>query len=403
MLSSDQLEKNKNSVTKNKKVMKKTNILIRRAMSLSTALVLSLATLLPLLMTQSVSAAQLTSRFIKLSDSSNGHANTTYSVGFTPTQTTAIKGIVIEFCSNSPIIGDSCTAPSGFDIVKASLPVANISNLTAGFTVDTTNSTANRAILTNGSGSTVTTTAATIDLGNGTNGVTNPTNSNTTFYARIVTYNTTGGAQAYTSATPGTHLDDGGIALSTVAQLTVTSKIQETITFCVYTNSPANCAAASGTAVTLGDANGVLANFATSYQATAGFGIASNAQSGVSVRLKGDTLCRVPGSCGSSANTVTAQGSSCTADSTTTSVEQFGLRVSVLGSGVTATAPYNCSAGNHAFDVTNTNTTYGQQIASTAGANDEVQNSIEFSAKSATTSEAGIYTSTLTFIATGTY
>jgi hypothetical protein len=374
-----------------------------RVRILAGVLLLVASSLLPLFLTQSVQAGTLVNRYIKLSDSSSGHTNTTYSIGFTPTVTTAIKGIVIDFCSDSPVIGATCTPPSGMDIVKASLALANITNLTAGFTVDTTNSTATRAVLVNGSGSTVATTAATIDLGNGTNGVTNPTTTNTAFYARIMTYGATATAQAYTSSAPGSYIDGGGVAVSTAGLIQLTAKVQESLTFCVYTNSPVNCAAASGTAVTLGDANGVLASTSTSYQSTAGFGLQTNAQSGAVVRMKGDTLCRVAGSCVSSANTITAQGASCTADSTTTSVEQFGMRVSVVGTGITATAPYNCTAGNHAFDLTNVNTTYGQQIASCSAPIDEAQNTLQFSAKAATTTEAGIYSSTLTFIAVATY
>jgi hypothetical protein len=369
------------------------------------AVVLSAAATLPVLVPQSAGAAQLSARFIKLSSSANGATDTVYSVGFTPTVTTAIKGIVVEFCSNSPIIGDACTALSGagFNTNFASLVLANQTNI-SGFTVDTTNSTSSRVILLNGAGGAVATTPATVDLGTGTassDGLTNPTTTNTTFYARIFTYNSTAGAQAYASATPGAHIDDGGIALSTAAQLTVTAKVQETLVFCVYTN--ANCAG-GGTAVTLGDANGVLSNTATSYQSTAKFQLASNAQTGVNVRMKGDVLCRVAGSCVSSANTITSQGTTCTADSTTTTVEQFGFRIATAGTSVTAAVPYNCSAGNHTFDTANVNTTFGQSIATTAAPNDPtVDTTMEFSAKSATTTEAGIYTSTLTFIATGTY
>jgi hypothetical protein len=376
-----------------------------RAGYTAAAVVLSVAATLPVLVPQSAGAAQLSARSIKLSSSASGATDTVYSIGFTPTVTTAIKGIVIDFCSNSPIIGDSCTAlsGSGFNTNFASLALANQTNI-SGFAVDTTNSTASRVILTNAGGGVVTTTPATVDLGTGTgasNGITNPTTTNTSFYARIFTYNTVAGAQGYASATPGTHLDDGGVALSTAAQLTVTAKVQETLVFCVYTN--ANCAG-GGTAVTLGDANGVLSNTAQSYQSTAKFQLASNAQTGVNVRMKGDTLCRVAGSCVASSNTITSQGSSCTADSTTTTVEQFGVRVSTAGTGITASAPYNCAAGQHSFDVANTNTTFGQSIATTAAPNDPtVDTTMEFSAKAATTTEAGIYTSTLTFIATGTY
>jgi hypothetical protein len=395
--------------------MKKYTQRLRQFANVTTALLLSMAATLPVLLPQSASAyGQVTSRQIVLSSSAVSDTAVKYEVSFKPATSSTVKSVAVDFCATSPILNDTCTATVGTTtptIASATVTTTGGTTSTGGsnnfsgltWTVTPTNS--NRTFtIANASGVALTAgTTYTFTI----NGVTNHS-TNGSFYARLLTFpndTTSNYAGGYTATNLGTNIptDAGGIALSLANQLTVTSKIQETITFCMYTNSPANCAAASGTAVTLGDGNGVLANFATTYQATAGFGLASNAQSGVSVRLKGDTLCRVPGSCGSSANTVTAQGASCTADSTTTSVEQFGLRVSAVGTGVTATAPYNCSAGSHTFDVTNTNTTYGQQIASTAGATDEAQNSIEFSAKSATTSEAGIYTSTLTFIATGTY
>ncbi len=119
--------------------------------------------------------------------------------------------------------------------------------------------------------------------------------------------------------------------MSTANQLNVTAKVQETLTFCVYTL--ADCAT-GGTAVTLGDSNGVLFNTATTYTGTASFDLASNAFGGVSVKMQGDTL-------KSGSFTITPHGAACTADSTATSLEQFGIRISSAGFGQTATAPYH--------------------------------------------------------------
>jgi hypothetical protein len=154
----------------------------------------------------------------------------------------------------------------------------------------------------------------------------------------------------------------------------------------------------------LGDSNGVLASTTTYYTGTAKFGVASNASSGVIVRLKGDTL-------KTGSFSISGQGDTCTADSSSSATEQFGLRISSAGAGQTATAPYNCAANNHAIDLGtacssgegNVSCTYGDRLASTAAPNDESQSTMEFGAKAASSTEAGIYTATFTFIATGTY
>jgi len=165
------------------------------------------------------------------------------------------------------------------------------------------------------------------------------------------------------------------------------------LTFCVYTG--VDCAT-GGTGVTLGDSNGVLFNTATTYTGNAYYDLASNAFGGVSVKMQGDTL-------KSGTFTITPDGNACTPDVTTSSVEQFGIRISAPGAGMTATAPYDCAAGNHGFDAANISTLYGQEIGKTTGATDVASTTIELAAKSAGTTEAGVYTSTLTLVATATY
>lgn len=354
----------------------------------------------------SVSAAQVTSRSIKMSSSAVSASSQTYSVSFTVATTGTIQGIVVDFCSNSPIVGDSCTATVGTNVpnLTASPAVTVNSGLSGTWTAAQRNS--NRTLtLTNASGGSVSSgTAVNFDITT----VTNPSATGA-FYGRILTYTTTAGATTtYAPGSEGSFVDYGGIALSTAAQLTITAKVMETLTFCVYT-SGSNCAGGTGSSLSLGDSNGVLISNTTVYTGTANFGVASNAQSGVKVRMKGTTLT-------SGSFTIDPFGAgtstSCVADSSTATVEQFGMRISTAGSGVTAAAnpteaaSYNCASANHNFytnATTGTGSTYGGVIASTSGATAESQSTMEFAAKAATTTEAGIYTTTLTFIATGTY
>lgn len=72
------------------------------------------------------------------------------------------------------------------------------------------------------------------------------------FYARILTYDVAATAAAYVSLTPGAHIDEGGIALSTARRLTVNARVQEELEFCIGVvdetvisdaTAPANCAA----------------------------------------------------------------------------------------------------------------------------------------------------------------
>lgn len=350
---------------------------------------------LPVVRPGMVWAGQVTSRSIQMSSSAASAANTQYKVTFTLASTsTPIGGVVVDFCMNSPLAGDSCTTTNG---ANASGTSVNSQAGISGYAVDGA-STANSVRLTNGTPATPSPSTVSFVLGNGTsNGITNPTTVGT-FYARIYTYATQSAAQSHSVASPSGYVDYGGVALSTVNQLSITAKVQESLTF--------NLSASS---LALGDSNGVLASTASTYTNTVDFNLASNAQGGVSVRMKGDTL-------KSGSNSITAHGGgtskTCVADVATTSVEQFGMRISVAGSGVSpstntsTSAAYGCSSGQHNFwtDTTDgTLSTYGGLIATTSGATDLSATTMEFAAKAASTTEAGIYTTTLTFIATGVY
>jgi len=387
------------------KKMPKISQMLRRMAYLAASTLVSLGSIVALI-PQSASANPVSSRSIQMSTSSNAgsSATTTYLLNFTiPTGSsmTTLRGIVIDFCSNSPIIGDTtCSGTVGTTVPTMSTTgMVSGGVLTAsGWTAGTLN--ANRTYtLTNATGVAVTAGSSVVTLTMST-AIQNPTTLGT-FYARIYTYSATAGATGYLVANPDTgavHVDDGGIALSTANQITVTAKVQESLTFCVYT-AGSDCAGGTVAGISLGT-SGVLVVYNAAYvgATTAKIGLASNASGGVIVRAKN------PATLTSGAFTITAQGNSCTADSTTTTVEQFGFRVSSVGANQSAaTGIYGCSSGQHAFHTTNLNSTYGDEILRTTGAQDESQSAIEFAAKAATTTEPGIYTSTFTYIATGTY
>jgi len=410
---------------------------LRRPKALAAAALLVLASLVPALIQQKAQAYGLLSqRKITISTSANGATDVFYDVSFnTSTNNATLQGIVIDFCSNSPIIGEACTAPAGFDTNEAGVAFPTQTGVN-GFAINAATTT-NKLVLTRGAGAMTNVSANTnvnLVFGStgGTDGLTNPTTTNTTFYARIILFTTSAGATTYDSSTagpanvnnPGAEppvVDAGGIALSTAAQITITSKVQEKLTFCIYTSTInyTSCSGVTGTAVTLGDANGVLDTAGPYVDKTTKFNIATNAAVGAAVRVKGDTL--KTGSFDIAPFGVAAATS-------VSGTEQFGfcsyLDTGGGSAGLTPTAPYNnvnCTSttqtaglaggtggvgtAQFAFDTNNTTgtmSTYGQQFASKA-AGDFSTGILAFAGNIANTTEAGIYTTTLTFVATGTY
>lgn len=400
---------------------------LRRPKAIAAVLLLVVASAAPLFANDSAQAYGLLSqRKITMSDSTAQATDVTYEVSFnTATNGTDIQGVVVDFCSNSPIIGETCTAPAGFDTNESNLAL-NSTGVT-GFSLDAA-TTANKIVLTRASGTGITAnTNVVITLGTGAanDGITNPDAANTTFYARILIFNTQAGATSYTSAVPGSEpplVDAGGIALSTAAQITVTSKVQEKLTFCVYTSAAnyADCTGVSGTAVTLGDENGVLDTTGPYVDKTTKYNIATNASVDAAIRIKGETL---------QTGSFDIEEIGATAASSNPGSEQFGFcTYTDAGSADAATlipdAPYsnaNCNtttqtagltggtggvgSAQFAFDNNNTDgttSTYGDLFA-TKSAGDFSTGIIALMGNIANTTEAGIYTTTLTFIATGTY
>ena len=398
------------------------------------ALLLIAATIMPLVKQTPAEAAIIPNREIKISSSAVSAAATTYHVEFDVGTTGNVQGIVVDFCANTPIIGDTtCGAVTGFDLNGAgSITVSGQSPGTGG----TANlSTFTTTAVANSDRTLMLTAASPVSLTSGNTAyfdittVTNPSGVGA-FFGRIYTFATNTAATSYTVATPGAYVDAGGIALSTATQITVTAKVAERLVFCVYTDSADpdyadnDCDSQQGTGISLGDNNGVLSPTGAFVDKKAKYTITTNASAGATVRLKGTTLTK-------GGDSIDAIGATPTT-ANTGGTEQFGLctyRDATSATGLTADPVYDGGAGSEcsttvqtagtgttggtgtptqaefAFDTNGTDGTaslYGDTLATKAAGNFST-GIIAFAGNISNSTEAGIYTTTLTFIATGVY
>ncbi|HSX36833.1 MAG TPA: hypothetical protein VLG13_01800 [Patescibacteria group bacterium] len=393
--------------------MNRLSQLPRRAVYLLVAALMTVVVAAPNLWGSVASAAgQVTTRSITLSSSAPSATSVSYTLTFTPVTTE--QELIVDFCSNSPLIGDTCTATAGTDVPNTASVAgpATTSNVGASnHTIKVTGQT-----LTAATPKTITFT-----------GITNPSNSGSAgaFYARILTY-ATGNASGYTpGSTPtlGTYVDYGGIALTTTNNIAITAKVFETLSFCVFQTS---CTSGSGNApnLTLGDATtGALSTTNNYINSNAQYTLATNAGSGVVVVVKGNTLCRdpTPANCTSGsadARTITPMSSTASTLASAGTAEQFGMCADKNSSAaLTVATAYNDTtnnchslttgtyAGTSKFGWDNTNATgsSGSTVVSASGEVPSVTGSFVFAAGITATTEAGIYTTSLNMIATATF
>ena len=415
----------------------------KKSSAIIQAAVLATAAFLPVvLLGGNASGAQLDNRFIDISGSGvaegSGRSGSTaagqdvtYTVGFDIGTTGNVGGLVIDFCSDSPIVGDVCTAPTGFNLNFATLAIANQAGITD-FSIDTTNSSASQLVLTRSAASVSATTSVEFDLGTSAtgDGITNPTTVGT-FYARIVTYATDTAAQAYDSETPGTFVDEGGIALAIANELTITARVQEVLEFCIGTQedstlTPAgdpleDCSNVAGTDIDLGvvDSNSI-SNSTTEGNSGVAM-IRTNAANGAVVYYKAEQdtnsgQLKIAGeSCISPSSTEDAcfNSAGLTQVAFTAGVERFGMALRNLNN------DYGGATSNLACNVEyRSNTTCadvapggyawrddGQfaTIASSTSVLDDEMVNLEFAATAAPTTPTGLYTVTANFVATSTF
>ncbi|HSX34617.1 MAG TPA: hypothetical protein VLF62_03150 [Candidatus Saccharimonadales bacterium] len=353
-----------------------------------------------------------------MSSSAVSNTGGSYLVSFTAT--TAAKNVRIDFCSNSPLYSDSCTTPTGFSAASAAIG-------TGGTGIDNTWS------ITGAAGNVTVSKSSAYSAGGISftlTGITNPSTVGT-FYARIYTY--VAQSNDYTAAaTPGTVADFGGIALSTANLISITAKVQETLTFCVSgadLSPSSDCTSATTPTLTLGHGTPAILDQTAVDASSAYTQVSTNANTGISMRMKsnntctngglssnGGTTCNIPGvptSSGGVAQAIaagTAAFGMYIANSTTSTTTS----PAVTGSG-TITPDANYHSASHVtiptdlwygMDQDATNGvigTYGDVIATSSGPLSLANNRLVFAATASLTTQAGIYTVNESIITTGTF
>jgi len=208
----------------------------------------------------------------------------------------------------------------------------------------------------------------------------------------IITYDSTNSinpstdASPYTIAISGTFGDTGNITVAIITndQVSVSATVSQALSFSISTNS-------------IGF--GTLSSSAARYANAAGTGSATeveahtlvagtNSGSGYTITVNGNTLTY-------SSFTINAIGTTNTASSPGS--EQFGLRMTATGGTGTVSAPY--AAAGFALDTA----AFPDEVASATGVSADTTYSVRYLANIASNTEAGSYTATLTYVATGNF
>jgi hypothetical protein len=359
----------------------------------------------PALLGTVFAAGQVQNRSIQMSNSTAGATGVTYKVTFTPVAATA-QSLVIDFCSNSAIIGAACTAPTGMN--------ASTATLTTG--TGTTNwvigaGSASQVRITKGTGSALPATPIDFEIV----GVTNYTTAGS-FFARVYTYSDATYGTYANAGSIGNDVDYGGFALSTTNAINITAIVQETLTFCVSKVAPTpGCTGLTSPDLVLGHGSPQVLDSTQIDTDTAHTQISTNATSGAVVNMKNtsSTACAGLSRDGGATCGITSIGAFAAMQSGSASgTSAFGLNVAngtdQTGGGTfvgssSADTDYGTAVGSYGMAAA-TFGTYGDPILTTDGtvcAN--VDNQLTFAATASTTTPAGVYTVTESLIATGTF
>jgi hypothetical protein len=319
-------------------------------------------------------AAPITPRKVTLSTSAIS-TSATHTFNFTIPTTGNVGSIKFLYCTTA---SGGCSTPAGLTTTSASLSAQSGET---GFSI--VNATNGAPYITRTVSSVTGPQAVSYSLAT----ITNPSTVNTSFFIRITTYASTD--------TSGGSTDAGVVAASTASQITVNAQVDEILTFCVYTG--ANCAAA-GSTVDLGVLTPSTTGTGVSYM-DAG----TNAGSGFVITYFGPTLT-------SGARTVTAIGG--TASPSTVGLAQFGINATGAN---TAPAVAGSQAPSGVAPIGSASTNYdtadqyafvpsvATNIANATSSANTTKYSVSYISNINSSQAAGSYTTTLTYVCTGTF
>lgn len=215
-----------------------------------------------------VSADPLTQKSIAVG-SSQPSISTTHNFNFTLASVTTIGSIEFEYCSNTPFIGTTCTAPTGLNVSGASLSAQTGET---GFSIDNGATTTNKLVLARAPSPT-----AAVPVNYNFSGITNQDTPNSSVYVRISTF-------AANDAT-GPRTDEGAVAYSTASNLAVAGYVPPYITFCTGVTVAVNCSTTAGSFLDFGELVSTQSRFLSSQ-----FAVSTNDPGGYSTTVSGATM-----------------------------------------------------------------------------------------------------------------
>lgn len=378
---------------------------------LAMAAIFALSAIVALLAPLYASADALNNRSIGLSNATVDATDVTYNVQFNATQ--AAGAYVVDFCSDSPVIGDTCVAPVGLDASSAAPSAADTGTTIAAQTASTL--TVTQAM------------TAGEDVNVEFEGLTNPDAAGP-MYARIVTFDNATSAEGYsaTTAENAGALDWGGIALSITNDINVTGRVLESMIFCVASAEiHENCSNASANApvLKLGEGDPKALNASAVSTGSLYTQISTNAAGGAVVSLKSDALncggllrlgaptaCDIAPALDTDIGAGEAKFGVKTSTATATALQDDGETAYTGAAGTLQAYPssgYNAST--YAFNYTSGNadgvtSVYGDPFLNTADAPVNNMNmELTFGASVANNTPAGDYSTHLSLIATGKF
>ncbi|MEN9551776.1 MAG: hypothetical protein RI935_153 [Candidatus Parcubacteria bacterium] len=214
------------------------------------------------------------------------------------------------------------------------------------------------------------------------------------------TFGATGVTQITNPTTPGSYAitiivgaDNGTITQNIITDDTVliSATVQQSLTFTISTttiyfgNLSAGDDKFASSTNTAGDSTETIAHT---------LGIATNAPSGYTITIRGDTLTSQQ----LAANTITAMG--VTAASSTLGSEQFGIRATVSGGTGATIDPTYIFTTSYGFDASSTTPSV---LATGSGATNTTTYSLRYVANISGLTEAGTYVASLIYVATANY
>ncbi|HSX33634.1 MAG TPA: hypothetical protein VLF91_04840 [Candidatus Saccharimonadales bacterium] len=315
-----------------------------------------------------VRAAELSPRSIVISSSQAGATNVSYVAKLGVITSGTLGSIEIQFCSNSPLIGDSCTPPTGFDASSAAL---TFQAGETGFSIFS-GSTANDIILTRPPANANPGLAQYVF-----SGIVNPS-TNAPLFARFLTY--------ASSDASGPSTDSGGMALAFNGQITINTEVPPYLIFCLGENITAfDCTTATEPFSDFGNFTAQTAR-AAQHQMVA----ATNAGNGYSIWAAGTTMT-------SGNNTIAAMNA---LGPSVPGTPQFGLNLRANTTPAVGQDPQGLGVGTPQpnFDQPNRFFFHSGDSLATAGSPDNFRKyTVSYIVNIPANQPGGVYSTTLTY------